>query len=97
MIEAAGGRNIFDDQDYRSGSIEYHEVVEKDPELILLCWCGIPREKIRPEEAAARENWNRIKAVKKGMVHAVEEGWYGRPGPRIVMGIRQMAEWMAGL
>lgn len=97
MIEIAGGVNIFEDQDFRSGEVTYQEVAEKNPDLILLCWCGIPIEKIDTESAIHREGWQEITAVKEGKVFAVEEGFYGRPGPRALSGIRQMAEWIAAM
>jgi iron complex transport system substrate-binding protein len=97
MIEAAGGENIFADQEVRSRPVHAEEVVKGDPELILLCWAGIPFDEIDPAKARARKEWNRITAVQTGSLHPVEEGWYGRPGPRVVLGIRQMAEWIAAL
>ena len=71
--------------------------MKRDPELILLCWAGIPLNEIDPVKARAREGWDQIKAVQTHAIHPVEEGWYGRPGPRVVLGIRQMAEWIAAL
>ncbi len=97
MIEAAGGENIFADQEVRSRPVHAEEVVKGDPELILLCWAGIPFDEIDPAKARARKEWNRITAVQTNSLHPVEEGWYGRPGPRVVLGIRQMAEWIATL
>ena len=70
--------------------------VEK-PDLIILCWCGIRFEEIDPEKAAAREGWEKIPAVDNKRIHPVEEGWYGRPGPRVVLGVKQLAEWIAAI
>jgi len=41
MIEIAGGRNIFGHIDAVSSQVSYGAVVEHNPEIILLCWCGI--------------------------------------------------------
>lgn len=97
MIEAAGGANIFADIDAPSRPVEYADVVARDPEIILLCWAGIHRDEIDPQSIESREGWSTLNAVGRNRVHVVEEGWYGRPGPRIVEGIRQMAELIAAL
>jgi iron complex transport system substrate-binding protein len=97
MIEVAGGKNIFSDMDAMSGQVSYRDVVDRDPEIILLCWCGIHRREIDPASLRSREGWSRINAVSQERIHVVEEGWYGRPGPRIVEGIEQMAGMIAAL
>ena len=91
------GENIFADLEARSQPVHAEEVVKRDPELILLCWAGIPFDEIDPAKARDRAGWDRITAVQTGRLHPVEEGWYGRPGPRVVLGIRQMAEWITAL
>ncbi len=97
MIRIAGGRSLFAERACRSGRVDPAEVVERDPELILLCWCGTPRARIDPGVLERREGWDGITAVKRSQVYVVEEGWYGRPGPRVMQGIRQLAEWIAAL
>ena len=97
MIAAAGGVNIFADIPAASGVVRYGDVVERDPEIILLSWCGMGRVTVDPGVLAGREGWSRVNAVARKRIHVVNEGWYGRPGPRIVEGIRQMAELIATL
>jgi iron complex transport system substrate-binding protein len=94
MIQIAGGRSLFAERECRSGRVESAEVVARDPELILLCWCGTPRDRIDPAVLQLRHGWDGISAVKHAQVYVVEEGWYGRPGPRVTLGIRQLAEWI---
>lgn len=95
MVDAAGGRSLFEDREMRSGPVDYDEVLARDPELIILCWCGIDRAKIDAGHAANREGWDRIRAVRSQALHIVEEGEYGRPSPRVIHGIRQMARWIS--
>jgi iron complex transport system substrate-binding protein len=95
MVEAAGGRSLFEDRDMRSGPVDYNEVLERDPELIILCWCGIDRAKIDTGHALIRDGWDRIRAVRNKAIHIVEEGEYGRPSPRVIHGIREMAHWIS--
>jgi len=97
MIEIAGGENVFADIVTASGRIDYQDVVDRDPEIVLLCWCGIDKNEIDAASLHGREGWSRIDAVSQKRIHVVEEGWYGRPGPRIVEGIEQMAGLIAAL
>jgi len=102
MIRVAGGRNIFSDIAAPSAPVEYKDVVMRDPEIILLCWAGIHKAVIEkrlidPTFLSSREGWGGINAVRSKRIQVVDEGWYGRPGPRIVLGIRQMAEFIAAL
>jgi len=97
MVAIAGGENIFSDLEAASGPVSYEEIAKRDPEIILLCWCGIHRQEIDPASLHGREGWSRVNAVSKKRIHVVEEGWYGRPGPRIVEGIEQMAGLIAAL
>jgi iron complex transport system substrate-binding protein len=97
MIRIAGGRSLFGERACRSGRVEPYEVVDRDPELILLCWCGMPMARIDPRVLEQRDGWDGITAVKRAQVYVVEEGWYGRPGPRVTRGIRRLAEWIAAL
>ncbi len=95
MIEIAGGINIFNDIGKASGPVGYDDVLKRDPEIILLCWCGIHKSEIDPASLGSREGWGRMNVVARKQIHVVDEGWYGRPSPRIVLGIGQMARFVA--
>lgn len=87
MIKMAGGESIFADLDLRSTPIQAEAVIERQPDLLLTCWCGVPHHKQRPEKMAERPNWSSIPAVQQGRMYAAEECYFGRPGPRIVEGV----------
>lgn len=90
MIRIAGGESLFGDLELRSTPIESHRVPERQPDILLSCWCGVPHTKQRPEKMAEREGWGVMEAVQKGRMYAAEECYFGRPGPRLVQGV----EWL---
>jgi iron complex transport system substrate-binding protein len=87
MIEIAGGRSAFADLDVRSTPIEEGRVIERDPDVLLTCWCGVPHERQRPDRLPDRTGWSSIRGVREGWIWAAEERYFGRPGPRVVEGI----------
>lgn len=90
MIEVAGGVNVFADLDVRSTPIETASVIERAPDLLFTCWCGVPHDHQKPEKLALRPGWQGIPGIVSGDVHAAPEPLFGRPGPRLVEGV----EWM---
>ncbi|HNC95791.1 MAG TPA: cobalamin-binding protein [Myxococcota bacterium] len=90
MIRLAGGESLFADLELRSTPVENHRVLERPPDLMLTCWCGVPHDKQRPEKMAERSGWDRLEAVQKKRMYAAEECYFGRPGPRVVDGV----EWL---
>ena len=53
--------------------------------------------KLNPARVLEREGLGGVSAVRHGRVYAVDESLLGRPGPRVVEGIAQMAEKLAGV
>lgn len=66
------------------------EVIEADPEVIILCWAGV--EKIEPGRVLARAGWRNVSAVRSGRVVAVNEILLNAPGPNLVAGAQQVWE-----
>ena len=90
MIRIAGGESLFGDLDVRSTPVEMDRVLERPPDLMLSCWCGVPHDKQKPTKMAERPGWDRLEAVRHGRMLAAEECYFGRPGPRVVEGV----EWL---
>lgn len=86
VIENAGGRNIFGDQEgWISPTLE--SVIEKNPEVILI---GEDRKEI-VEEIKNRAEWQEIDAIKNGRIYVIDEG-INRPSPRVLKSLRQIKE-----
>lgn len=89
LVEKAGGE-YFIREGERSREFELEELKEFDPEYIFLNVCGAG-ENIDPEQILKREEWRSITAVKEGNVFVVDDALLNRPGPRIVEGLKKMA------
>jgi iron complex transport system substrate-binding protein len=90
MLELAGGQNCFGDLEQESAVVDPELVRGRDPEAVILCYCGARK---RPDVSglAQRPGWQTLAAVHSGRLHAVLEPCFGRPGPRLVDGLEELA------
>lgn len=96
MAEAVGGANVFADRPGESCKVEERDVFAADPDHVLLCWCGTLQRKQDPAKVRTRPGWAELRAVREGKVAALDEGLFGRPGPRVVDGIETLARVVRG-
>ena len=93
LIELAGGHDVFADlREHRSARdrvVEPAEVIRRDPQIILVSWCGKPADL---DAVRARPGWDRISAVREGRIHEIDGGDVLSPGPAILVGLRQIHE-----
>jgi iron complex transport system substrate-binding protein len=90
MCGLAGGSNCFADLDQESATVTAEQVCARDPEVIVLCWCGAHKLP-DPAAVADRPGWAEVAAVRSRRLHAVLEPHFGRPGPRLVDGLAELA------
>lgn len=90
MIALAGGENPLTARDVRSAPLTDSEVVALDPDAVVIAWCGVPFRRYRPEVVRRRQGWSGLRCVGPGRIHAISEEFLGRPGPRLVEGVRQL-------
>ncbi|MDR1803798.1 MAG: ABC transporter substrate-binding protein [Treponema sp.] len=88
MIEIAGGRNIFDDQNsWFSPSAE--EIITRNPDIIFTMnysW------EDTVAEMKSRTAFQTITAIKENRVYAIDDNSASRPSQNILPALRQMAE-----
>jgi iron complex transport system substrate-binding protein len=93
LIELAGGRDVFADlrerRSARDRVVEPAEVARRDPEIILVSWCGKPADL---GVVRNRAGWHRISAVRRGRVHEIDGGDVLSPGPSMLVGLRHVHE-----
>jgi iron complex transport system substrate-binding protein len=93
LIELAGGRDVFADlRDRRSAGdrvVEPAEVARRDPEIILVSWCGKPADL---GVVRRRPGWDRVSAVRHGRIHEIDGADVLSPGPSLLVGLRHMHE-----
>lgn len=95
LVEMAGGENLFGEAGRHSPWMNWEDLIQKDPDIILCLPCGWGIEKTRSEMPvlARRPEWNRLKAVKNNQVYLLDGNQYfNRPGPRLAESLEILAE-----
>ena len=90
MLRAAGARNAATAIDAESKPLTDAEVQQMAPDAVVISWCGVPLHKYRPEVVRKRPAWSGIPAIQHDHIIPISEAFMGRPGPRIVEGVRQL-------
>ncbi len=95
MVDIAGGSNTFGDKDTGTFKLEWDEVVERQPEVIVMMPCGFDVKRGLEDVPilAQREGWKDLPAVRNDRVYVVDASAFtSRSGPRLVTGLEIMAE-----
>lgn len=90
LLERAGGINPWAEEDCQSREISTSEARDVDPHYIVMAWCGVPEKNYRPHIVSRRDGWQDITAVKQQRIVAISEAYLGRPGPRLITGLRKI-------
>jgi iron complex transport system substrate-binding protein len=92
MSEIVGGRNVFSHIEKTSSIVEDSEILNLDPDIALICWCGDKMQKRMSEDKIfTRQGWGSIKAIKDKRAYCIPECLFGRPGPRIIDGLEMLS------
>lgn len=90
MVELAGGIDRLGIRGEYSVRIEWQQLFDLDPDVIVVMPCGYNVEKAVQEyrQTAFPAGWQKITAVRSGRVYAVHaSAYFSRPGPRLVDGV----------
>lgn len=90
LLALAGAENPLADDPCKSRAVDDDEVVRLAPDAAVICWCGVPYARYRPDVVTRRAGWAPTPALRNGQVHTVPEAWLGRPGPRLVEGLKAL-------
>lgn len=91
ISELAGGTNLFADLEQANVQTDWEEVKKRNPDHICLVWVGVRTEKIDPNIVKKRPGWNEMKAVKADRISVLEEPFFCRPSPRLLLGLKKIA------
>ena len=91
-LRAAGAHAVLGGEDVKSRPMADAEVAEIAPDAVVLSWCGVHPDKYRPDVVLRNEAWQDLPFVKRGLVFCIGEPYLGRPGPRLVEGVRRLRE-----
>jgi len=95
MTELAGGANCFGDKETGSFPIDWAEVVNSQPEVIILMPCGFDVKRALQDIPLLvdKEGWDSLPAVRDHRVYVMDASAYtSRSGPRLVTGLEIVAE-----
>lgn len=94
MVALAGGFDVLGRRGEPSHRVEWRQVVEANPDFVLLMPCGFDVRRTIKESTPLRalEGWNQLPAVRSGNVYALNgSAYFSRPGPRLVNGLEILA------
>jgi iron complex transport system substrate-binding protein len=95
MIRLAGGTDGLGNEGAPSTVIPWEQVVQYQPEVIVLMPCGYRIDRTRSEihTLTARTGWHDLPAVRDGRVYIVDSpSYFSQPGPRTITGLEILAE-----
>jgi iron complex transport system substrate-binding protein len=95
LVEMAGGANLFGLAGKHSPWLTWEQLVEADPEVILILPCGYNLSKAREEMPilTSKPEWPQLSAVRNRRVYLTDGNQYfNRPGPRLVESLEILAE-----
>jgi iron complex transport system substrate-binding protein len=84
--------NPWGDDACKSRPLTDDEVREAAPDAVVISWCGVPERRYRRDVVTRRAAWSGVPALTHGQVWPISEAYLGRPGPRLVDGLRLLAE-----
>lgn len=94
MVALAGGHDVISRAGEPSAKIAWRDVVEAQPEVILLMPCGFDVRRTVKESTPLRAlpGWQELPAVRAQNVFALNgNAYFSRPGPRLVNGLEILA------
>lgn len=94
MVALAGGRDVLGQAGGASARVEWQQVIEAKPEVLLLMPCGFDVRRTVREATPLRAlpGWQDLPAVKSANVYALNgNAYFSRPGPRLINGLEILA------
>ena len=95
LIRVAGGKNLFGEEGKHSPWMKYNDLVEQDPEIIIVMPCGydIKKSLIEIKTLESKKGWGSLKAVRNRNVYITDGNqFFNRPGPRIIESLEILLE-----
>jgi iron complex transport system substrate-binding protein len=95
LVTLAGGKSLFGQVGQHSPWLQWEQLSEANPDVIVLMPCGYDLQRTRQdaEQLAQHPQWSGLKAVQTGRVYVTDGNQYfNRPGPRLVDSLEVLAE-----
>jgi iron complex transport system substrate-binding protein len=94
LVEIAGGIDVLGRKHQKSVQVEWREVLEARPEVIVLALCGYEPSRAEHDLELLRTypHFDTLPAARDNRIHVVDaNAYFSRPGPRIVDSIELLA------
>jgi iron complex transport system substrate-binding protein len=94
LVEIAGGYDVLGRKYQPSVQIEWQEVLDTQPDVIVLALCGYNIDRARRDYEILRgfPDFNSLPAARRGEIYLVDaSAYFARPGPRIVDSLEILA------
>ena len=95
LVQMAGGVNLFGEAGKHSPWMNWEQLQETDPEVIVVLPCGFDIQRSRQEMPALTQkpDWPQLQAVRDRRVYLTDGNQYfNRPGPRLAESLEILAE-----
>ncbi len=95
LVEIAGGVNVGSEPGQHSPWFAWEQLLEADPEVLVLMPCGWDLLRTRTEAVALTSDprWSRLSAVRADKVFVTDGNqFFNRPGPRLLESAQILAE-----
>jgi iron complex transport system substrate-binding protein len=87
----AGAENCYAHIDEASVQSDWDAVRDRKPDHVCLVWVGIQTDKVKPELLWRRPDWGEMQALQSNHVHVLDEPFFCRPSPRLLIGLKKIA------
>lgn len=87
LVEIAGGENLLGRAGEHSPWMKWEELIEVDPDVIVVMPCGFDLPRTRDEVTVLTSNprWSQLRAVRNRAVYLADgHNFFNRPGPRLI-------------
>ena len=91
LVVRAGGVNVFGTQDREWFQVSPESVLEAEPEVVLLADADAADQPQNLESLKHRPTMALLRAVRQGQVFPLHAALVSRPGPRLVLGVEEIA------
>lgn len=96
FFDILGVENAYADLDKESSPVETHDVRDRQPDTICVCWCGTLEPRMTVGKITKRPGWSELPAVRARRIFLLPEKLFGRPGPNVVAGLHELYELFYG-
>jgi iron complex transport system substrate-binding protein len=94
LVRLAGGCEMVGGEGVRSRTLDWNEIVQARPEVLVIACCGFDVERTLEELPILRGflGWDELPCVASGRVYVVDgSAYFSRPGPRLVDSLEILA------